>query len=192
MGYQSARFLITGNNNVAIGYRSLDNVTTGNNNIGIGFSSVVPDPTADNQIRIGGTAITYAGVQVAWTITSDKRWKNTIEDSDLGLNFINKLRPVSYLRNNDETSKLEYGFIAQELKETLKNSSSKTNGIITEDTEGMLSVRYNDLMAPMVKAIQEQDEEIQLLKSENEDLKAKYKAIENEIKEIKNLLLNKK
>ena len=56
----------------------------------------------------------------------------------------------------------------------------------------MLSVRYNDLMAPMVKAIQEQDEEIQLLKSENEALKAKHQAIENEIKEIKNLLLNKK
>lgn len=192
VGHQALRSHTTGNNNTGIGYRALDNVTTGSNNTAIGYLSSVPDPTADNQVRIGGIAITYAGVQVAWTITSDRRWKNTIEDSDLGLDFINKLRPVSYFRNNDKKNKLEYGFIAQELQETLKNSSSKINGIITEDTEGMLSVRYNDLMAPMVKAIQEQTEEIQVLKSENEALKLRQEAMENELKEIKDLLLNKK
>ncbi|GAL77881.1 hypothetical protein JCM19274_5594 [Algibacter lectus] len=192
LGYHSSRILTTGSGNTAVGHRSLDNVSTGSNNIAIGYLSNVPDGAASNQVRIGGTAITYAGVQVAWTITSDKRWKNTIEDSDLGLDFINKLRPVSYFRNNDKKNKLEYGFIAQELQETLKNSSSKINGIITEDTEGMLSVRYNDLMAPMVKAIQEQTEEIQVLKSENEALKLRQEAMENELKEIKDLLLNKK
>ena len=89
------------------------------------------------------------------------------------------------MRNNDESHKLEYGFIAQELKETLKNSSVKTNGIITEDTEGMLSVRYNDLLAPMVKAFQEQTEELN-------QLKLKQQAMEKEMKEIKSLLLSKK
>ncbi|GAL61694.1 tail fiber domain-containing protein [Algibacter lectus] len=192
LGYHSSRLVTTGVANTAVGHRALDNVTTGSNNTAIGYLSSVPDPTADNQVRIGGTAITYAGVQVAWTITSDRRWKNTIDDSDLGLDFINKLRPVSYFRNNDKSNKLEYGFIAQELKETLKNSSSKTNGIITEDTEGMLSVRYNDLMAPMVKAIQEQTEEIKVLKSENDALKLRQEAIEKELKEIKSLLLNNK
>ncbi|MBK7175261.1 MAG: tail fiber domain-containing protein [Bacteroidales bacterium] len=40
--------------------------------------------------------------------------------SDLGLEFINKLNPVSYTRLNDEKQKTEYGFIAQELEETLQ------------------------------------------------------------------------
>ncbi|MGB2685549.1 MAG: tail fiber domain-containing protein, partial [Olleya sp.] len=192
LGYHSSRILTTGSGNTAVGHRSLDNVTTGSNNIAIGYLSNVPDGAASNQVRIGGTAITYAGVQVAWTVTSDKRWKNTIEDSDLGIDFINTLRPVSYFRNNDEDHKLEYGFIAQELKEALNKSTSKTNGIITEDSEGMLSVRYNDLFSPIVKAIQEQSSEIEQLKAENEALKQKQLAFENELKELKKLLLNKK
>ncbi|WP_111707595.1 tail fiber domain-containing protein [Lutibacter citreus] len=182
---------LSGNNNTALGYNALITNTTGSNNTAIGYNANVPDGALDNQVRIGNADVTYAGVQVGWTVTSDRRLKNTIEDSDLGLDFINQLRPVSYYRNNDKHNKLEYGFIAQELKEALKNSSSKTNGIITEDTEGMLSVRYNDLMSPMVKAIQEQNKEIELLKSENETLKLKQLSIENELKEIKSLLLNK-
>ncbi|EPR70322.1 hypothetical protein ADIWIN_3678 [Winogradskyella psychrotolerans RS-3] len=176
---------ITGSNNTAIGNLSLSENTIGSNNTAIGYNALVLDGTLDNQVRIGNVDVTYAGVQVAWTITSDRRWKNTIEDSDLGLDFINQLRPVSYYRNNDESQKLEYGFIAQELKEALKNNSSKINGIITEDTEGMLSVRYNDLLAPMVKAFQEQTEELK-------QLKLKQEAMEKEIKEIRNLLMNKK
>jgi len=121
-------------------------------------------------------------VQVAWTITSDKRFKNNIENSNLGLEFINQLRPVSYYRNNDESNKTEYGFIAQELKEVLKNNDGENSGIVSEDSEGMLSVRYNDLLAPIVKAIQEQTEEIKSLKSENKALKLKLETIEKELK----------
>jgi hypothetical protein len=107
-------------------------------------------------VRIGNTAITYAGVQVAWTITSDRRWKSNIKSSNLGLGFIKELNPVSYIRKNDEGQKLEYGFIAQELEEVLNKSKVADNGIVSEAEDGMLSVRYNDLLAPMVKAIQQQ------------------------------------
>lgn len=43
----------------------------------------------------------------------------------------------------------------------------------------------------MVKAIQQQNNEIELLKAENKALKQKQQAIENEVLEIKKLLLNK-
>jgi hypothetical protein len=88
--------------------------------------------------------------------SSDKRLKSNIQNSNLGLDFINKLRPVSYYRNNDESKKTEYGLIAQELEETLNSAGVTNNGIISKDGEGMYSVRYNDLIAPMIKAIQEQ------------------------------------
>ena len=130
----------------------------------------MPTPTASNQVRIGNTSITYAGIQVAWTVTSDKRWKSDIKQSNLGLDFITKLKPVSYFRNNDESKKREYGFIAQELEETLNASGAAANGIISKDDKGMYSVRYNDLMAPMVKAIQEQQLLIQDLKFKIEEL----------------------
>jgi trimeric autotransporter adhesin len=162
-----------GDQNLALGWNALSNQITGGNNIGIGTGAVVPSSTSNNQIRLGNTNITYAGIQVAWSITSDRRWKSDIQKSDLGLNFIKKLNPVSYYRNNDENKKIEYGFIAQEIENALIESKSKDNGIITKDDAGMLSVRYNDLLAPMVKAIQEQQVIIERLQQQIIDLQNK-------------------
>ncbi|WKX75061.1 hypothetical protein [Zobellia laminariae] len=78
------------------------------------------------------------------------------------------------------------GFIAQELKKALKNNGAENNGIISEDAEGMLSVRYNDLIAPMVKAIQEQTEEIKLLKEEKEATNKRLEVLEQTILELQN------
>lgn len=178
LGYRNLHYNTTGAGNTAIGYHSLYNnttgnsntalgisagylITTGSNNIIIGTNAQVPSATSDNQVRIGDINITYAGIQVAWSITSDKRWKADIMPSNLGLDFIKKLNPVFYTRNNDKSKKTEYGFIAQELEATLNNAGAKNNGIITIDDEGMYSVRYNDLIAPMVKAMQEQQKMIE-------------------------------
>jgi len=156
IGHQALYSNISGNNNVAIGRAAMSTFSGGSNNIAIGFGAAVPTNGGSNQIRIGGIGISYAGIQVAWTTTSDKRWKSNIEPSALGLDFIKTLNPVSYTRNNDESQKLEYGFIAQELEKALNDAGAQNNGIISKDDEGMYGVRYNDLMAPMVKAIQEQ------------------------------------
>ena len=169
---------VTGNSNCAFGYNALNNQTSGINNIGIGTGSNVPFATGSNQIRMGNTAIGYAGIQVAWSVTSDIRWKSNIQKTNLGLNFINKLNPVSYFRKNDESKKLEYGFIAQELEKTLNESGATDNGIITKDDQGMLSVRYNDLIAPMVKAIQELKIENDALKQQNDAFEKRVKALE--------------
>ena len=169
----------TGDQNTASGQGALNSNTTGSNNIGIGYDAVVPSDTSDNQVRIGNANITYAGIQVAWTITSDKRWKSDIQNSSLGLNFISKLRPVSYYRNNDESKKIEYGFIAQELETALNNAGASNNGIISKDDEGMYGVRYNDLISPMVKAIQEQQEMINILQQENKEFKERIVKLEN-------------
>ena len=147
--------------NTAIGMYALVNQTSGSNNTAIGYAASVPTLTGDNQVRIGNTSVTYAGVQVAWTITSDKRWKSDIKQSALGLDFIKSLNPVSYVRNNDEKKKTEYGFIAQELEIALNKAGAANNGIISKDDSGMYSVRYNDLLAPMVKAIKEQQTQIE-------------------------------
>ncbi|WP_161804994.1 tail fiber domain-containing protein [Lacinutrix mariniflava] len=60
--------------------------------------------------------------------SSEKRCKNTIEDSNLDL--IIRLQFVSYFRNNDENNKLECGFITQELKETQKKVVQKKMGLL--------------------------------------------------------------
>lgn len=176
-GYDALELNTTGYNNTAIGFMALANNTTGNNNTGIGYDARVPNAAGSNQVRVGSTTVTYAGVQVAWTITSDRRWKDDIQTSALGLNFINALHPVSYVRKNDENKKTEFGFIAQEIEKTLQEFNVTNSGILTSDDEGMLSLRYNDLIAPMVKAIQELKAENDFLRNDNQALKAELETL---------------
>ncbi|PIP76729.1 MAG: hypothetical protein COW85_12640 [Ignavibacteria bacterium CG22_combo_CG10-13_8_21_14_all_37_15] len=156
----------TGSDNSALGRGAGYSITSGSNNIAVGNDAQVPNGAADNQVKIGNSSISYAGIQVAWTITSDRRLKSNIQNSNLGLNFISNLRPVSYFRNNDKSQKTEYGFIAQEVEELLRSNESENTGMISKDAEGTYSLRYNDLFAPLVNAIQE-------LKHENDQLKVK-------------------
>ena len=174
-----------GSDNTAVGRGALQFVATSSNNMAIGFNAQVAVPTNNNQVRIGNAAVALASVQVAWTTTSDNRWKSNIQKSNLGLEFIKQLNPVFYTRKDvqdnegkpiilESTSNptTEYGFIAQELESALNNFNAKDNGIISKDDKGMLGVRYNDLLAPIVKAMQEQQVMI-------EELKAKIIKLEN-------------
>ena len=171
----------TGTNNTALGWSTGSSITTGSNNTAIGYNAEVPGGTASNQVRIGNTFVTYAGVQVAWTITSDRRLKQNILNSNLGLGFISKLNPVSYIRINDEKQKTEYGLIAQEVEEVLKDEGIENPGMLTITDEGMYEMRYNDLLAPMIKAIQE-------LKTQNDGLKTACLKVSQENNELKERL----
>ena len=184
-GMRSLSGVTTGGYNTGIGIDAGSNITTGSNNTTIGNIAQVPSGTASNQVRIGNTAITYAGIQVAWTITSDINWKQNITSSGLGLGFISKLKPVSYTRINDEKQRTEYGFIAQDIEKALKETGAENSGMITVDDAGRYELRYNDLLAPMVKAIQELKEENDSIKTENKELKERLQKIE----QLQNILM---
>ena len=92
LGYQALENTAdAGNENVAIGYRALQG-SNFSNIIGIGSNTQV---TADNQAQIGNSNVTvycYGAVQNR----SDKRDKTDIQDTELGLNFLLKLRPREF------------------------------------------------------------------------------------------------
>lgn len=170
IGYQSGKSAsnATGNNTF-IGYQAGIS-TTGTNNIAIGFNAQVDVAANSNQIRIGDQSILVATTKVAWTTSSDRRWKDNIKNSDLGLDFIQTLRPVSYNRKNDPEKKTEYGFIAQEVETAFTNADDINNGIIHKDDNGMYGLRYTDFISISVKAIQEQQLLIEQLQKTNEKL----------------------
>lgn len=64
---------------------------------------------------------------------------------------------------NDASEKIEFGSIAQDNEAVLNASEVPNPGMLSCDSNGMLSLRYNDLIAPMVIAIQEQQSIIQRL-----------------------------
>jgi hypothetical protein len=164
----------TGHRNTAIGNRALHGNTTGNYNTAVGEKADVSSDSlfntiaigyfarvdANNKIRMGNTNITHADIQVAWNVTSDRRWKENVKPVPLGLNFINDLKPVSYHRKNNKEQDEEFGIIAQELEETLKKYgfSEEQLGLLDKGPDGYYSVRYNDLIPTLIKAVQEQQQ----------------------------------
>ena len=89
------------------------------------------------------------------------------------------------LKISSIVKKTEYGFIAQEVDQTLTAIGATNNGIVTKDDAGMYSVRYNDFIAPMVKAIQEQQQMIETLIKQNELLLKRVDLLENNAVEKK-------
>jgi serine phosphatase RsbU (regulator of sigma subunit) len=76
----------------------------------------------------------------------------------------------------------------------LKETGTENTGMITKTDEGMYELRYNDLLAPMVKAIQELNEVNEKLKSQNEKLQVKNENLEERLtkyEQMQNMLAKK-
>ena len=137
-----------------------------------------------------GAAVIYANATIN---ASDLRFKSFIQPVNLGLQFINKLNPVSYLKmsksqykgeeENNET-RYEYGLIAQEVDEILKESDPE-NSIISKDDEGFLGMDYKQLIMPLIKSVQELSSYIEELESEKSN---EISSLKREIELLKSMM----
>jgi hypothetical protein len=154
-------------------YVAFDNTTC------IGYNSTV---TGSDQVQLGNAATTtyaYGAVQNR----SDARDKADVRDTVLGLNFITALRPVDFKWNYRESydelvtdengkvtrirhandgsktrSRYHHGVIAQEVKAVMDQAGVDFGGFQDHAVAGgedVLSIGYDELIAPMIKAIQE-------------------------------------
>lgn len=197
MGAQ-AMFNGGGTESVAIGFRALC-TSTGARNIAIG-SYAGHTFNQSNGIAIGrasnpsntsghiswGTSLNnqcnciYGG----WTYASDARDKTNAQTlpDNLGLNFLRKLRPVSYVWDNREhyveqcgfeygqkdgtlaDTREHYGLIAQEVKQALEELNARFDGLKYDEEKDTYRITYTSFVAPLTKALQEIDERVQALK----------------------------
>ena len=113
------------------------------------------------------------GENATWTHSSDRRIKKDIEDSELGLDFINDLRPVTFKKKapseypqkfeqyNANTTERKnpdrkhYGFIAQEVKEAMDKAGHSEFPVWKENRDGMQELGETELITPLIKAVQE-------------------------------------
>lgn len=167
----SAGFQSTGSYNVIIGVSSAASLTTGNNNIVIGDDTQVATPTTSNSITLGNTTHNILRCAVtSITSLSDARDKKEIETLPVGLDFINSLKPVSFVWNErDEKGKhdiKDFGFIAQDLKKSQEDINlADTLKLVYEENPDKLEASYGKLIPILVKAIQELTNEIEILKN---------------------------
>jgi hypothetical protein len=174
IGYQAGyagTAITTGNTDTFVGYQAQSNGATYVNGTAIGNGAIL---TASNVIVLGNTSIGYIYCEVTgFSSLSDRRFKKGITDlpSSLGLDFVEKLKPVSYrFKNGDETER--YGFIAQDLEEALPTPLKNTvetaqpeHGLALlmrqNDKDRTYRLGYGELIAPIVKAIQQNEKQIE-------------------------------
>jgi hypothetical protein len=157
---------------------------------------------ASNKIRLGNGNVTVIEGQVPFTTPSDGRFKTNIRQDIKGLDFINRLKPISY---NFETGKYDAflkgkidangyyvspaayhesesirhdGFIAQQVQQAAKESAFDFDGIIVPQTnKEAYGLSYAQFVVPLVKAVQE-------LNKMNDEKDAKMASLQKQIDDL--------
>ena len=182
-GFSALRFISGGNYNTALGHNAFNQQGSFENSMALGAGVAI---TASYQVRIGYNVSSIGGPQ-SWTTVSDKRFKENVKDNVEGLNFIMGLKPLTYnfnfkkmdifQRNTDTISSQEHyqnlydevqiGFLAQDVEALADSLNFDFHGVDTpKNPTGIYGIRYSEFVAPMVKAIQEQQAIIDNQKNE--------------------------
>ncbi len=186
----------TGSYNTALGNETGSTITTGSNLTCIGYNAEPTSATATNEITLGnGNVLTLRCNTQTITSLSDARDKKNINDLNLGIDFLMKIKPRQfnwdkrewYDDNTSNGSKMKEkptaGFIAQELDEAQTTANAEWLNLVLKSNPEKWEATPGNLLPIMVKAIQE-------LKAENEQLKiqlADVGEIKEQIAEIKTL-----
>jgi hypothetical protein len=124
------------------------------------------------QVNAATASLTGAISASAFNTVSDRNLKKDIEDSDLGLEFINSLNPVKYkyitggifegpspdggiIKTTVPGARTHYGLIAQEVKEAIDSAGVEDFGGWVEQEDETQALRYDQFISPLIKAVQE-------------------------------------
>jgi hypothetical protein len=181
-----------GSERTALGY-SANSLTNYVNNMGLGYDT---DCTAAWQVRIGNSEMESIGGYENWTNVSDRRFKKNVKEDVRGLDFILKLRPVTYTldqhaiedfffahygkvdSSNSEhkyraEKQIRTGFLAQEVEAAAKSLGYDFSGVdAPKNADDFYGLRYAEFTVPLVKAVQEQQAEIERLNAKIARLEA--------------------
>ncbi len=154
--------LAIGGNATTSGNFTVSGVLYGN---GFGNSALLKiaattTPETDDTYNLGSSDLRWRNVfsNNGLIQTSDSRLKENIMSTNYGLDEIMALNPITYtwISRSDESAHL--GFLAQEVLAVLPEAVN-----IGDDQNQTLGINYNSIIPVMVKAMQEQQNEIDTL-----------------------------
>jgi len=137
------------------------------------YVGINQEATTSYELKVNGRV---AGVGT-YVNASDRRYKKDIQEMTNAMSLIERLRGVSFDWRREEFPSItfdqgrQYGFIAQEAREVLPE-------IVSEDTDGYLSLGYTQVVPILVEAIKEQQREIAAREARVEDLEQRLEALE--------------
>jgi len=172
-GWSAGGTITTGSNNTFLGEAADAAANNLSNAVAIGVDAIVD---ASNKVRIGNTSVTVIGGQVAWSNLSDARTKRDIRELDLGLDFVLALRPVQF-RMIEGNGRTDLGFLGQDVQNLLGDGYNVLG--VGGDRDRTLSLRYTDFIAPLVKAVQAQQAQIEAQRAEIKALTVRLRESED-------------
>lgn len=139
-------------------------------------------PFTDSATTCGTSSKCWSNIygDAGVTSCSDQKWKINVKESPLGLSFINNLDVIQWEWDKNKGKSLEktwHGILAQDVLQVLEDmgytnedfGGVEINDIIDKETQLKTGenwgFRYEQLIAPLCKAVQELSAEVELLKS---------------------------
>ncbi len=132
------------------------------------------DNTSDFDFALNGSAKAYINhVSGAYTVASDFRLKKDITTIGTVLPAIMQLQPKTYhYKDNQSSDPLSYGFIAQEVEQLFPAF------VTTKGPDGTKAIAYQNFDVVAIKAIQELQNELEILQRINKDLLKRLEKLE--------------
>ena len=189
LGANAGSAITTGRFNTCIGPSVAgDTLTTGEFNVYIGYLSrcSAVDVTGEYVMTTGNTLAVGKGANTgfidcsggvfqdnnssSWSTTSDRRIKKNIEDNNIGLDAINKIKVRNFeYRTKDEITEvpshaainkegIQLGVIAQEIETILPD-------VVEEQSTGVKTVNPDNMTWYLVNAVKELSTQIEELKA---------------------------
>lgn len=207
LGYKAGYNYSTYDYCTFVGMQADANASGYYNSSAIGYNAIFD---ANNKVRVGNANVTSIGGQVDWTNFSDQRIKRDIQDNVPGLEFINKLKPVTYHFDIKKENELlgvgetpDYpgkydientqftGFLAQQVDEAAHSIGYDFSGV--DRSGNVMGLRYAEFVVPLVKAVQEQEQKIETQQKTIEqqqqilnDALSRIETLTREVEQVKN------
>jgi hypothetical protein len=195
IGTQAGAENITGNYNVFIGESAGWNETGSNKLIiagGSGNTKLITGDFSTGYVGIGTTSSGYKlqvgaagdGSQAranAWNLLSDIRLKTDLAIIADPLGIITCLRGFFFNWNIGTDKSRQLGLSAQDVEKVLPE-------IVSQGSDGYLSVEYSKLTPVLIEAIKEQQHQIESTKQENQQLKSELQSLKDKMDRIEAML----
>jgi hypothetical protein len=226
VGYRALRNTTASDFNTAVGANAGDSYNNGYNNVFVGANVDVNQTGLYNVIavgqatvvgasstaRFGNTATGSYGGWANWTNLSDGRYKKNVRENVPGIEFIKRLRPITYTldatgldafyHKDDEESPLTpaakavheralqekervvyTGFVAQEVEAAARDLGYDFSGVdAPKNDNDTYGLRYAEFVVPLVKAVQDLDDRNRELDNQNKKLAVRVEQLESLLK----------
>ena len=186
IGAFSGQYNTSNTSNISIGHYTGRFTAGASNIIHVGWYAYNHNGYATpNQTSIGRANNQTACIWTGWSNVSDNRDKTNITplQDNLGINFLRKLRPVTYqwdkrIEYQDKCGfdygikdgtlvepQEDYGFIAQEVEVAAQQLGFKFDGISYGDYQDAYSISYLEFVAVLTKSLQKINDDLDLIEN---------------------------